>query len=75
MTNPKDALDWYDKHNPMEQKLLIKRETEGFDEAKEEIEMLAEAYDGFPAQVTIRNCQGCNIYVYPTQVQQRGTRE
>ena len=45
----------------------IKVETEGFEEATEEIETLAEAYDGFPAQVTIKNCHDCTINVYPSQ--------
>lgn len=41
--------------------------TEGFDKAIEEVETLADAYDGFPAQVTIRNCRDCKINVYPSQ--------
>ena len=46
----------------------IKCTTEGFDEAQKEVEALAEAYDGFPAQVTtIKNCRDCTINVYPTQ--------
>lgn len=47
--------------------VTIACETEGFDEAKEKIEALAEAYDGFPAQVTIRGCRDCTINVYPSQ--------
>ncbi len=31
------------------------------------VEMLAEAYDGFPAQVTIKNCHHCKINIYPSQ--------
>ena len=31
------------------------------------VETLADAYDGFPAQVTIRNCRDCKINVYPSQ--------
>ena len=27
----------------------------------------ADAYDGFPAQVTIKNCRDCTINVYPSQ--------
>ncbi len=45
----------------------MKMETEGFEEATEQIEALADAYDGFPAQVTIRNCRDCTINVYPSQ--------
>ena len=47
--------------------VTIACETEGFDEAKEKIEALAEAYDGFPTQVTIKNCRDCTINVYPSQ--------
>lgn len=45
----------------------IKFETEGIEEATEQLEALANAYDGFPAQVTIRNCHDCTINVYPSQ--------
>ena len=45
----------------------IKIETEGIEEATEQLEALANAYDGFPAQVTIRNCHDCTINVYPAQ--------
>lgn len=45
----------------------IKMETEGIEEATEPIGALANAYDGFPAQVTIRNCHDCTINVYPSQ--------
>ena len=48
-------------------KVKIECITEGFDEAIEEVETLADAYDGFPAQVTIRNCRDCKIKVYPSQ--------
>lgn len=48
-------------------KVKIECITEGFDEAIEEVETLADAYDGFPAQVTIRNCRDCKINVYPSQ--------
>ena len=50
-----------------ESNFKINVETEGFDEAQEQIEMLAEAYDGFPAQVTIKNCHDCTINIYPSQ--------
>ncbi len=46
----------------------IKFETEGIEEATEQIEVLADAYDGFPAQVTIKNCRDCTINVYPSQI-------
>lgn len=46
----------------------IKVETEGMEEATEQIEMLADAYDGFPAQVTVKNCRDCTINIYPSQI-------
>lgn len=55
----------------IQQNMKISVETEGMEEAREEIEMLAEAYDGFPAQVTIRGCRNCTINVYPTQIQNK----
>lgn len=48
-------------------KVLIECETVGFDEATQEVEALAEAYDGFPAQVQIKGCRDCTINVYPSQ--------
>ena len=48
--------------------LKINVETEGMEEAQEQIEMLADAYDGFPAQVTIKNCRDCTINIYPSQI-------
>lgn len=51
----------------MDTDLKINCETRGFDEATEKIETLAEAYDGFPAQVTIKNCHNCTFYIYPSQ--------
>lgn len=50
-----------------ENNILLKLETEGFEDAQQEIEMLAEAYDGFPAQVTIKNCHHCKINIYLSQ--------
>ena len=47
--------------------LKTKVETEGMEEAQEQIEMLADAYDGFPAQVTIKNCRNCTFNIYPSQ--------
>ena len=37
-----------------EDTIKIKCETEGFDEAVEQVETLVEAYDGFPPQVQIK---------------------
>ena len=51
-----------------ESKYTINVETEGIEEATEQIEALADAYDGFPAQVTIKNCRDCTINVYPSQI-------
>ena len=45
----------------------IKVETEDMEEAQEQVEMLADAYDGFPAQVTIKNCRNCTFNIYPSQ--------
>ena len=50
-----------------EEKYTIKVETEGMEEATEQMEMLADAYDGFPAQVTIKNCRDCTFNIYPSQ--------
>lgn len=61
-----------------ENNILLKLETEGFEDAQQEIEMLAEAYDGFPAQVTIKNCHHCKINIYPSQtkfVNEKGSEE
>lgn len=52
----------------MENNLKIKVETEGMEEATEQIEMLADAYDGFPSQVMIKNCRDCTINIYPSQI-------
>ena len=56
----------------------IKVETEGMEEAQEQLEMLADAYDGFPAQVTIKNCHDCTFNIYPSQtriVEAEGSEE
>lgn len=45
----------------------IRALTEGFEDAQQEVEALAEAYDGFPAQVTIKNCRDCTFNIYPSQ--------
>ena len=51
----------------MEDKYTLRVETEGMEEATEQIEALADAYDGFPAQVTIKNCRNCTFNIYPSQ--------
>ena len=50
-----------------DENIKIKVKTEGFEEATQEVEALAEAYDGFPAQVTIKNCHDCTFNIYPSQ--------
>ena len=52
----------------MEGKYALRVETEGMEEATEQVEKLADAYDGFPAQVTIKNCRDCTINVYPSRI-------
>lgn len=52
----------------MDTNIKINCETEGLEEATEQIELLADAYDRFPAQVTIKNCRDCTINVYPSQI-------
>lgn len=52
-----------------ENKIKINVETEGFEEAMQQVEELAEAYEGFPAQVTIKNCKDCTINIYASQTQ------
>lgn len=48
--------------------IKVKVETEGLDEATEKVENLADALDGFPAQVTFKTLKNCTINVYPSQV-------
>lgn len=55
-----------------EQNIKIRCETEGFEDAQQEVEALAEAYDGFPAQVTIKNNRDCTINIYAYQNKVRG---
>ena len=50
-----------------DKKVMIECETRGFEEATEKVEALAEAYDGFPPQVQIKNCRHCEINIYPSQ--------
>ena len=51
----------------MESTYKINVETNGFEDATEQVETLAEAYDGFPAQVVVKNCRNCKINIYPSQ--------
>ena len=51
----------------MDNTVNIKCITSGFEDATEQVETLAEAYDGFPAQVTIKNCHDCTFNIYPSQ--------
>lgn len=59
----------------MENTIKVKCETEGFEEATQQVEALVDAYDGFPPQVQIKNCKNCTINIYPSQtkiVEMRG---
>ena len=56
----------------MEGKYTLRVETEGIEEATEQVEKLADAYDGFPAQVTIKNCRNCTFNIYSSQIQTVG---
>ena len=60
------------KQKDMKDTIKINVETEGFEEAQEKVEALVNAYDGFPAQVTIKNCKNCTINVYPSQTKMIG---
>lgn len=51
----------------MEDTYKLKFEVDGFEDAKEDLELLAEAYDGFPAQVVVKNCHHCTINIVPEQ--------
>ena len=46
---------------------VIDVKTRGMEEAHEEIEALADAYDGFPAQVNIKGARDCVFNIYPSQ--------
>ena len=60
------------RRTEMDTNVRINCETNGFEEATEQIETLAKAYDGFPAQVTVKNCHHCTINIYPSQIVERG---
>ena len=57
----------------MDSTVKINCETEGFEEATQQVEQLCEAYDGFPAQVTIKNCKNCTFNIYPSQTRIGGS--
>lgn len=67
MEQSKHGTGEKDEVNRMDTNVRINCETNGFEEATEQIEALAEAYDGFPAQVTIKNCHHCTFNIYPSQ--------
>lgn len=45
----------------------ISVETKGLEEAKEKVQELADAYNGFPSQVTIKGCHDCVFNIYSSQ--------
>jgi len=47
--------------------IAIDVKTRGMEEAHEQIEALADAYDGFPAQVNIKGARDCVFNIYPSQ--------
>lgn len=47
--------------------IVIDVKTRGMEEAHEQIEALADAYDGFPAQVNIKGARDCVFNIYPSQ--------
>ena len=49
----------------MDTNVKINCETNGFEDATEQVEALA--YDGFPAQVIIKNCHHCTFNIYSSQ--------
>lgn len=53
--------------------LKVNVETEGFDEAMQQVDALCDAYDGFPAQVMIKHCRDCTINIYPSQIKNTST--
>lgn len=50
-------------------KIEIDVETNGFEEATEKVEALANAYDSFPPQVQIKNCRDCTFHIHSSQIQ------
>lgn len=53
--------------------IVIDVKTRGMEEAHEEIEALADAYDGFPAQVNIKGARDCVFNIYPSQTRVTGS--
>lgn len=53
----------------------IKVETEGIDEATEQVRELSDAMDVLPSQVVIKNCRNCKINIYPSQTMWREVTE
>lgn len=51
----------------MDNNIKINVETDGFEEATQQVEQLCDAYDGFPANVQIKNCKNCTFNIYPSQ--------
>lgn len=60
-----------------ENTIKINVETEGFEKTIDQVEQLADAFDGFPAQVVLKNCRDCTFNIFPTQkiVVLRGEQE
>ena len=50
-------------------KIKVTAETEGIDEAKDEIHELSDALMEFPPNVMIKNCNYCTFNIYPSQTQ------
>lgn len=50
-----------------EDTIKINVEAEGIDETTEKMEALVDVMDGFPPQVTIKNCRDCILNIYPSQ--------
>lgn len=51
----------------MDSNIKINVETEGIEETTAKLETLADAFDGFPAQVVIKGCRDCTFNIYPSQ--------
>lgn len=54
--------------NGRRNQIEIDVKTNGFEEATEKVEALANAYDSFPTQVQIKNCRDCTFHIYSSQV-------
>ena len=53
----------------------IKVETDGIEEATEQVRELSDVMDVFPSQVVIKNCRNCKINIYPSQTVWREVTE